>query len=157
MHDSPWFTQKCQHRVELKLLQEGGTPSRARNWAVVYHLEMNCSRRHMCWQSKRFYWERAPGQRVVGWEGELLCPMAPSLRFYGDGVHALFSQGGCEQGFWEVVWQCGVSFWSFSNSSCWWWLISFMSLTRTSCHKTTHANGYVVPVQGGQFQSVCFP
>ena len=37
---------------------------------------------------------------------------------------------------------CGVSFWPFLNSSGWWWLISFMFLTRTSCHKTTHANGY---------------
>ena len=37
-------------------------------------------------------------------EGDLLCRVAPSLRFYGDGVHALFSQGGCPgEGFWEVV------------------------------------------------------
>ena len=36
----------------------------------------------------------------------------------------------------------GVSFWPFSNSSSWWWLVSSMFLTRTSCHKTTHANGY---------------
>ena len=27
------------------------------------------------------------------------------------------------------------------NSSSWWWLISSMFLTRTSCCKTTHANG----------------
>ena len=37
---------------------------------------------------------------------------------------------------------CGVSFWPFSNSSGWWWLISSLFLTRTSCHKTSHANGY---------------
>ena len=36
----------------------------------------------------------------------------------------------------------GVSFWLFLNSSGWWWLISSVFLTRTSCHKTTHANGY---------------
>ena len=36
---------------------------------------------------------------------------------------------------------CGVSFWPFLNSSCWWWLISSMFLTRTSCHKATHADG----------------
>ena len=24
----------------------------------------------------------------------------------------------------------------------WWWLITFVFLTRTFCHKTTHANGY---------------
>ena len=36
---------------------------------------MNCLRRLMCWQSKRFYWERAPGWRAVGLgnPGELLC------------------------------------------------------------------------------------
>ena len=36
----------------------------------------------------------------------------------------------------------GVSFWPFLNSSGWWWLISSVFLTRTSCCKTTHANGY---------------
>ena len=39
-------------------------------------------------------------------------------------------------------WTCGVTFWPFLNSSGWWWLISSVFLTRTSCHKTTHANGY---------------
>ena len=37
---------------------------------------------------------------------------------------------------------CGVFFRSFSNSPGWCWLISSVFLTRTSCHKTTHANGY---------------
>ena len=36
----------------------------------------------------------------------------------------------------------GVSFWPFPNSSGWWWLISSIFLTRISCHKTTHVNGY---------------
>ena len=36
----------------------------------------------------------------------------------------------------------GVSFWPFPNSSGWWWLISSVFLTRISCHKTTHGNGY---------------
>ena len=36
----------------------------------------------------------------------------------------------------------GVSFRPFLNSSRWWWLISSIFLTRISCHKTTHANGY---------------
>ena len=39
-------------------------------------------------------------------------------------------------------WTGGVSFWPFLNSSSWWRLISSVSLTRTSCHKTTHVNGY---------------
>ena len=36
----------------------------------------------------------------------------------------------------------GVFFQPFPNSSGWWWLISSAFLIRTSCHKTTHANGY---------------
>ena len=30
----------------------------------------------------------------------------------------------------------------FPELSRWWWLISSVFLTRTSCPKTTHANGY---------------
>ena len=57
-------------------------------------------------------------------------------------VHTLFSQDGCKrEGFWEVV-RYVVSFWPFLNSSSWWWLISCMLLTRTSCGKTTHVNDY---------------
>ena len=36
----------------------------------------------------------------------------------------------------------GVSFWPFLSSSGLWRLISSLSLTRTSCDKTTQANGY---------------
>ena len=36
----------------------------------------------------------------------------------------------------------GVSFWPFLNSSGWWWLISSVFPTRTSCCKITHTNGY---------------
>ena len=32
--------------------------------------------------------------------------------------------------------------WTDLNSPSWWWLISSVFLTRTSCHKTTHANSY---------------
>ena len=31
---------------------------------------------------------------------------------------------------------------TFPNSSDWWWLIRSLFLTRISCHKTTHVNGY---------------
>ena len=117
----------------------------------------------MCWQSKRFYWERAPGRRAGGQgnPGELLCHMACSLGFYGDGIvfRVVFGQS-----FWLRVlpdgaslvqprWMPerrilgggrtgGVSFWPFLNASGWRRLISSLFLTRTSCHKTTHANGY---------------
>ena len=117
----------------------------------------------MCWQGKRFYWERAPGRRAVGEgnPGEQLCHVARSLGFYGDGISfwAVFRQS-----FWLRVlpggtcliqprWMperrilgggrtCGVSFWPCLNSSGRWRLISSVFLSRTSCHKTTHANGY---------------
>ena len=122
---------------------------------------MNCPRRHMCWQSKRFYWERAPGRRAVGKgtqenrSATWLC-----LRFYGDGVSfwVVFSRsfwlrvlpGGAHlvQPRWMPArrilgggWTGGVSFWPFLNSFGWWWLISSVFLTRTSCRKTAHANG----------------
>ena len=117
----------------------------------------------MCWQSKRFYWERAAGWRAGGEgnPGEQLCHVTCRLRFYDDGIsfRVVFSQS-----FWLRVlpggetlvqprWMperrilgcgqtCGVSFWPFPNSSSWWRLISSVFLTRTSCLKTTHANGY---------------
>ena len=31
---------------------------------------------------------------------------------------------------------------TFPDSFSWWWLISSVFLTKTSCHKTTHATGY---------------
>ena len=37
---------------------------------------------------------------------------------------------------------CGVTFWPFLISPGWGWLISSVFPTRTSCPKTTHANGY---------------
>ena len=124
---------------------------------------MNCQRRHMCWQSKWFYWESAPGRNAGGWgnPGELLCLMACSLGFYGDGIsfRVVFSQsfwlrvlpGGARLGQprWMPSrrslggsWTCGVTFWPFLISPGWGWLISSVFPTRTSCPKTTHANGY---------------
>ena len=124
---------------------------------------MNCPGRHMCWQSKRFYWERTPGWRAGGSgnPGELLCHVARSLVFYSDGMSfwVVFSQsfslrvlpgGAClVQPRWMPERRilgggrtCSVSFGPFLNSSSWWWLISSVFLTRTSCPKTTHANGY---------------
>ena len=56
-------------------------------------------------------------------------------------VHTWFSQDGCQrEGFWEVGHV--VSPLDLSHSSGWWRLISPVFLTRTSCPKTTHANGY---------------
>ena len=95
--------------------------------------------------------------------------MAPSLGFYGDGnnFRAVSDQsvwlrvlpgGACiAQPRWTPVrileggLTHGVSFWPFLNSSSWWWLISSVFLTRTSCHKATHANGYGDAWPGGWF------
>ena len=117
----------------------------------------------MHWQSKRFYWDRALGWRAGGQgnPGEQLCHMACSLGFYGDGINfwVVFGQslwlrvllGGAHlvQPRWMPERRilgggqtCDISFWPFLNSSGWWRLISSMFLTRTSCRKTTHANGY---------------
>ena len=58
-------------------------------------------------------------------------------------VQALFSQNGFQWGgFWEVDRTCDVFFWAFPNYSCWWWLVSYLFLIRTSCHKITQANDY---------------
>ena len=44
-----------------------------------------------------------------------------------------------DSGKWSDLWCLLVP---FPNSSGWWWLISSVFLTRTSCPKTTHANSY---------------
>ena len=129
---------------------------------------MNCPRRHMCWQSKRFYWERRPGGEQEGkgtqenssvtwlavW-GFMVMALVSGLPLanHSDSesflvAHTLFSQDGCQrEGFWEVVGQV-VSPFDLSHSSGWWRLISSLFLTGTSCPKTTHANGYSGAGQG---------
>ena len=58
-------------------------------------------------------------------------------------VHAFFSQGGCQrEGFWEGVGQVVSPFdlsWILPVGGG---LLVPCSFSRTSCHKTTHANGY---------------
>ena len=116
-----------------------------------------------CWHSERVHCKKAPRWRVGGWGNpeERLCHVAHSLRYYGDRINFL---GVFGQSFWLRVlpggaritqprWTItkgilgggrtyGVSFWPFPNSSRWLWLISSIFLTRTSCCKITHANGY---------------
>ena len=126
-------------------------------------------------KAREFIGKRHPGREQEG-KGNptgLLYHMSLSLGFYGDGVsfwvvssHSLwirvFLGGTCiAQPRWisvkvlEVV-GGGVSFWVFLNSSCWWWLVSSMLLTRISYCKITHANSYYSVWQDGQFQSL-FP
>ena len=85
---------------------------------------MNCLRKHMCWQSKRFYWEGMPGgkQKGKGTQEDcsatwltVSCFMVKglvsglSLTNHSDSgsflvAHALLKQDGCQrEGFWEMV------------------------------------------------------
>ena len=120
---------------------------------------LSSTQRYTSWQSKRFYWERAPGWRAAGWgkPGGLFCHVALSLGFYDDGISLWIVFG---QSLWLRVFSggahvaqprwmparrilgngrtCGVSFWPFLKSSSW-WLVNSMFLT---CHKITHKNGY---------------
>ena len=135
---------------------------------------MSCLRRH----SKRLCWEGVPGRRTAGWgnPGEMLCPVPCSLGFmviglisrlslanYSDSgnflvVQALLSQNGCQWGgIWEGVGHGGVSFWPFLNSSGWWWHVSSVFLTRTSCPKITHVNGYYGDWPGWAVSVSVFP
>ena len=86
--------------------------------------------------------------------------MACRLGFYGDGIsfRVVFSQSfrlkspswwctPCsakmnareDSGRWLAMWCLLLN---FPELFCWWRLISSVFLTRTSSHKTTHANGY---------------
>ena len=124
---------------------------------------MNCPRRHMCWQSKRFYWERAPGWRAEGkgtqencsvtWLAVLgfmvmgLVSNGLSVANHSDSenflvVYALFNQDGCQrERFWEVVGHVESPF-EFSRTLPVGEGFLVVFFTRTSCLKTTHANGY---------------
>ena len=86
--------------------------------------------------------------------------MACSLRFYGDGIsfwvvfrqsfslRVLLGDALLIQPRWMLVRilgggrTCDVSFGPLPNSSGWWRLSSSVFLARSSCRKTTHANGY---------------
>ena len=130
--------------------------------------------KHMCWKSKRLYWEGVPGWKAGGLGNPrgLLCHMAGSLRFYGDkmsfqvvsgqslwlrvhlgGARLLLQDGFQTGGFWEVGKTCGISFWPFLSSSSWWWFVSSVFLNRISHHKITHVNGYSDAWSGRRFQS----
>ena len=72
-------------------------------------------------------------------------------------AHTSLNQDGCQrEGFWEVVGYV-VSPFDLCRTLPVGGGLLVVFLTRTSCHKTTHANGYREPAQGGQLQSVCFP
>ena len=82
--DLPWVLLAAL--IFCHCLQEAGSPGRWWAWLLndleafplqeggplpgpeggIKHSEMNDQRRHMCWQSKRLYWEGAPRWRAAG-------------------------------------------------------------------------------------------
>ena len=142
---------------------------------------MNCPRRHMCWQSKRFYWERAPrwraeprrtalpvwqtgshkqspsGLKVMGLVSGL------SLANHSDSesflvVHVLFSQDGCQrEGFWEVVGHVGSPFDLSCTLLVGGGLLAPCSLPGSPVLKQLIQMVTMVLDQSRWFQSECFP
>ena len=138
---------------------------------------MNCPRRHTCWQSKRFYWGRAPGWRAGGWGNPprappwltVLCCMVmglvsgSSLANPSDSksflvVHALSSQDGCQRGgFWEVVGHVVSPFglsWTLPFSGG---LLLPCSLPGPPVIKQLMQMVTMVPSQGGRFSPCTSP
>ena len=73
-------------------------------------------------------------------------------------AHALLSQGGCPlEGFWEVVGQVLFSFDLFQTLPVAGGLLVPCSLPGLPVVKQLMQMVTMMPGQGGQFQSVCFP
>ena len=142
---SSWFPIICNNKGKRKFPPSHnccrrGIPSRAWNWALVWHSETNCLRGHMCWQSKRFYWAGRPRGEQQG-KGTQENSSASRLTVLAFMVMALASglslanhsdsvlPGGARlvQPRWMPERRIlgggqtgGVSFWPFPNSSGWW-------------------------------------
>ena len=86
--------------------------------------------------------KREPLYSVDGISFRVVLSQSFWLRVLPGGAHLVQPRWRPERRILGGSRTSGVSFWPFLNSSCWWWLISSAFLTRTSCHKTTHANGY---------------
>ena len=72
-------------------------------------------------------------------------------------VHALFSQDGCQRGFWEVVGHVVSPFDLSRALPVGGGLLIPCSLPGPPVVKQLMQMVTMVPGQGGQFQSVCFP
>lgn len=140
----------------------------------TYHLEMNWLRRHKCWQSRRLYWKRHPvkEQEEKGSKEDCSAPWLIVLSFMvmelvvsGQSFQFRFLPGCTHitQTKWiprKRILEHGkthdLSFWHFLDSFGWWWLDSFMFLTKTSRHKITHTNVCYNACRAGWFLSL-FP
>ena len=132
----------------------------------------------MCWQSKRFYWERAPRQRAAGKGTQENCSVTwravsdfmvmglvsgLSLANHSDSesflvVHTLFSQDGHQrEGFWEVIGQVVSPFDLSQTLLIGGGLLVPCFLPGPPVVKQLMQMVTMVPGQGGPFQSVCFP
>ena len=87
-------------------------------------------------------WLAVLGYMVIGISFQVVLSQSFWLRVLPGGAHLVQPRCMSQRRILRGGRTCGVSFWPFPNSSGWWWLISSMFLSRTSCHKTTHANGY---------------
>ena len=72
-------------------------------------------------------------------------------------VHALFSQDGCQRGFWEVVGQVVSPFDLSRTFLVGGGLLVPCSLPGLPVIKQLMQMVTMVPGQGGRFQSACFP
>ena len=70
-----------------------GTPSRAWEWVLVWHLEMNCLRRRALSKQETLLGRGAEVEGRSMRETESLCQVAHSLRFYGYWVSFWFVSG----------------------------------------------------------------
>ena len=171
------YSDQTTHIVEYNCCRKTLPGPETGLLSPVLPSEMNCPRRHMCWQNKRFYWGRARAESMrVREPGEELCHLAHSLGLYGDGTHFWVV---CSRSFWFRVlpssarlvqprWmperkilgggQTGVSAFAFS------WtlpvgggLLVPPSLPGPPVVKQSMRMVTMVPGQGGWFQSACFP
>ena len=143
------------------LLQEGEPPSKAPKWALVWHLEMDCLRRYICWQGERLYWEGALGGGQQGKGAQEDCRVT-SLEVSGFMVMRLVSGFPLANhltqnpSWWHM--HCSAKMDASEKDSGRWsdtpcllltfpeffrlLVACFVFLARTSCCKITHANGY---------------
>ena len=101
----------------------------------------------------RFYWERAPGRRAgrYGNPGELLCCVARSLGFHGDGIRSglsLADHSDSESSWWCTP--CSAKMDAREEDSGR-WLDMWCRL------KTAYANGYWCMARVGGFNQCAFP
>ena len=60
--DIPSFWSPDKALLPVSYCCRKGDPFQGRVWPLVECSEMNCLRKHTCWQSKTLYWEGAPRQ-----------------------------------------------------------------------------------------------